>query len=127
MNRNRSFKLGLLAVLMSLPLASQADSPSNNYTTNTPIHHDSTPSTFTKISDDANDATIASEVRAKFESDPDIPMENLTVSSKKGVVTVKGHVKSKAQLEKIVNKAKTIDGVHTVDTTNVVVGSEAHH
>jgi hyperosmotically inducible periplasmic protein len=59
-------------------------------------------------------ARITSEVKLKFAADDTVKALNIDVDTSNGVVTLNGTVNSKAELQKAIQLAKTVDGVKEV-------------
>jgi hypothetical protein len=70
----------------------------------------------------ANDAAIVSNLNGKILADPDLKFLQINVNSYEGNVTLTGRVPSEAAQSKLMNLAKSIEGVKSV-TPNLVVGS----
>jgi hyperosmotically inducible periplasmic protein len=58
-----------------------------------------------------SNARITSEVKLKFAADDTVKALNIDVDSNNGVVTLNGTVNSKAELQKAIQLAKSVDGV----------------
>ena len=61
-----------------------------------------------------SDAMISTKVKAEFAKDKDVSAMKINVDTDKGVVTLKGTAKSKAEAEKAETLAKNVAGVSTV-------------
>lgn len=61
-----------------------------------------------------SNARITSEVKLKFAADDTVKALNIDVDTDNGVVTLNGSVNSKAELQKAIQLAKSVDGVHHV-------------
>lgn len=61
-----------------------------------------------------SNARITSEVKLKFAADDTVKALNIDVDTDNGVVTLNGTVNSKAELQKAIQLAKSVDGVHHV-------------
>lgn len=61
-----------------------------------------------------SNARITSEVKLKFAADDTVKALNIDVDTNNGVVTLNGTVNSKAELQKAIQLAKSVDGVHHV-------------
>lgn len=61
-----------------------------------------------------SDSTITAKVKADLLADKDISSLSISVKTKKGQVTLTGHVPDKTQKQKIVQITKGIDGVKSV-------------
>jgi hyperosmotically inducible periplasmic protein len=61
-----------------------------------------------------SNARITSEVKLKFAADDTVKALNIDVDTNNGVVTLNGTVNSKAELQKAIQLAKTVDGVTQV-------------
>ena len=60
------------------------------------------------------DAAITSEAKLKFAADDTVKALNIDVDTNNGVVTLRGTVNSKAELNQAVRLAKSVDGVKKV-------------
>jgi hyperosmotically inducible periplasmic protein len=69
----------------------------------------------------ATDASITAAVKMKMADDPLVGAFNIDVDTKDGKVTLNGKVKSKAEADKAVQIARSVDGVKSV-SSNLVVG-----
>ena len=64
-----------------------------------------------------DDATITTRVKTVFVNDPVVGALRIDVDTFKGVVTLSGRVKTKAEEEKAIELARTIKGVVDVKST----------
>lgn len=64
--------------------------------------------------DVATDASITAAVKMKMADDPDVMARNIDVDTSDGEVTLTGHVKSRAEADKAVAIARSVDGVKAV-------------
>ena len=69
------------------------------------------------VGDTMDDATITTRVKTVFVSDPVVGTLRIDVDTFKGVVTLSGRVKTKAEEEKAIELARTIKGVVDVKST----------
>jgi hyperosmotically inducible protein len=69
------------------------------------------------VGDTIDDATITTRVKTALLNDPDVGGLAIDVDTFKGVVTVSGRVKSKAEEDKVVSIARRTDGVSDVKST----------
>jgi hyperosmotically inducible protein len=67
-----------------------------------------------------SNARITSEVKLKFAADDTVKALNIDVDTSNGVVTLNGTVNSKAELQKAIQLAKTVDGVKQVKSNLTV-------
>jgi osmotically-inducible protein OsmY len=91
----------LLAVLLTLPLLAACGK---------------------SVGETIDDATITTRVKTAFINDKDIGAMRIDVDTFKGVVTLSGRVKSKAEETRAISLAKTIRGVVDVKSTLQVEG-----
>jgi hyperosmotically inducible protein len=61
-----------------------------------------------------SDAMITTKVKAELAKDKTVSATKINVDTDKGVVTLRGTAKSKAEAEKAVTLAKNVEGVSTV-------------
>ena len=90
----------LLAVALSLPLLACGKS----------------------VGETIDDATITTRVKTAFINDKEVGAMRIDVDTFKGVVTLSGAVKSKAEETKAIGLAKSINGVVDVKSTLQVGG-----
>lgn len=69
-----------------------------------------------------DDATITSKVKTALLADPDISSLKINVDTDKGVVRLKGEVKSMALRKKAESIARDVEGVKKVDNQLVITG-----
>jgi osmotically-inducible protein OsmY len=69
------------------------------------------------VGDTMDDATITTRVKTVFVNDPVVGTLRIDVDTFKGVVTLSGRVKTKAEEEKAIELARTIKGVVDVKST----------
>jgi osmotically-inducible protein OsmY len=69
------------------------------------------------VGDTIDDATITTRVKTALLNDPDVGGLAIDVDTFKGVVTVSGRVKSKAEEDKVVSIARRTGGVTDVKST----------
>ena len=74
------------------------------------------------VGETIDDATITTRVKTAFINDPMIGALRIDVDTFKGVVTLSGRVKSKAEEAKAIALAKSITGVVDVKSTLQVEG-----
>ena len=74
------------------------------------------------VGETIDDATITTRVKTAFINDPAIGGLRIDVDTFKGVVTLSGRVKSKAEEVKAMEIAKTITGVVDVRSTLQIEG-----
>ena len=65
------------------------------------------------------DGWITTKVKAELMTTKDIPSTDISVTTTNGVVTLSGILDSKAQVQKSVAVAKTVKGVHRVDSSGL--------
>lgn len=75
-----------------------------------------------KTGEVVTDASITAAVKMKMADDPLVKARNIDVDTKDGVVTLNGTVGSKAEEQKAIDLANTIDGVKKV-VSNLTVSS----
>jgi hyperosmotically inducible protein len=63
------------------------------------------------------DTWITTKVKAELMTTKGISSNDISVTTKNGVVTLSGMVNTKAQLQKSVAVAKAVKGVHSVDSS----------
>lgn len=66
-------------------------------------------------SETLTDQRITSTVKSKLIADPDISGMDINVDTHKGIVTLKGFVKSATAVDRAVYLAETVEGVRRVD------------
>lgn len=91
----------LLAVLLTLPLLAACGK---------------------SVGETIDDATITTRVKTAFINDKDVGALRIDVDTFKGVVTLSGRVKSKAEETRAISLAKSIRGVVDVKSTLQVEG-----
>jgi osmotically-inducible protein OsmY len=69
------------------------------------------------VGETIDDATITTRVKTALLNDPDVGGLKIDVDTFKGVVTLSGAVKSKAEEQKAISLARRIDGVKDVKST----------
>lgn len=69
------------------------------------------------VGETMDDATITTRVKTVFVNDPVVGALRIDVDTFKGVVTLSGRVKTKAEEEKAIELARTIKGVVDVKST----------
>ena len=69
------------------------------------------------VGDTIDDATITTRVKTAFVNDPVVGALRIDVDTFKGVVTLSGRVKTKAEEAKAIELARTITGVTDVRST----------
>ena len=99
--KSKKFVAMLLAVLLALPLVSACGK---------------------SVGETIDDATVTTRVKTAFINDKEVGAMRIDVDTFKGVVTLSGSVKSKAEEDKAVALAKTINGVVDVKSTLQVGG-----
>jgi hyperosmotically inducible protein len=94
--RSKKFTATLLALVLTLPLLAACGKT---------------------VGETIDDATVTTRVKTAFINDPMVGALRIDVDTFKGVVTLSGRVKSKAEEEKAVTIAKSIKGVTDVKST----------
>lgn len=69
------------------------------------------------VGETIDDSTITTRVKTALLNDPDVGGLRIDVDSFKGVVTLSGRVKTKAEEDKAVSIARRTDGVSDVKST----------
>lgn len=69
------------------------------------------------VGETIDDATITTRVKTAFINDPVVGALRIDVDTFRGVVTLSGRVKSKAEEAKAIQIARTVDGVTDVKST----------
>ncbi|HEX4481791.1 MAG TPA: BON domain-containing protein [Rudaea sp.] len=69
-----------------------------------------------KSSQPGTDTWITTKVKAELATTKGISSNDISVTTKNGIVTLSGVVASKAQVQKSVAVAKAVKGVHSVDS-----------
>ena len=73
------------------------------------------PSTTEKVKENVGDAVITTKIKAEYAKDKDVSALNIKVDTDdKGVVTLSGNAKSKAEVDKAVKIARDTKGVNSV-------------
>ncbi len=70
-----------------------------------------------KSSQPGTDTWITTKVKAELATTKGISSNDISVTTKNGIVTLSGVVASKAQVQKSVAVAKAVKGVHSVDAS----------
>jgi hyperosmotically inducible periplasmic protein len=73
-----------------------------------------------EAADISGDARIENEVKSKFAADDMIKSRNIRISSKDGVVTLKGTVRSSEEQDEAVRIANSVTGVKEVKTEIII-------
>ena len=68
----------------------------------------------TKAANGQTDSNITTVIKGKLAEDPVLREKDLNVSTDDGIVTVGGKVETQAQADKVVDLAKSVEGVRTV-------------
>jgi osmotically-inducible protein OsmY len=74
-----------------------------------------------QVAGGATDASITAAVKMKMADDPLVGAFDIDVDTSEGNVTLNGKVKSKAEADKAVQIARSVDGVKSVKS-NLVIG-----
>jgi len=69
-----------------------------------------------------DDATITAQIKTAFVADPDVNALKINVDTAKGVVTLKGEVKSMALRRKAESLATGVKGVKSVENQLMITG-----
>jgi len=75
------------------------------------------------VGETMDDATITTRVKTVFVNDPVVGTLRIDVDTFKGVVTLSGRVKSKAEEQKAIELARTVKGVVDVKSTLTIEAS----
>jgi hyperosmotically inducible protein len=70
-----------------------------------------------KSAQPGTDTWITTKVKAELATTKGISSNDISVTTKNGIVTLSGVVDSKAQVQKSVAVAKSVKGVHSVDSS----------
>jgi hyperosmotically inducible protein len=73
-----------------------------------------------KIGDEAKDAAITTSVKMKLAADDKVKASTIDVDTENGVVTLNGHVESKAEESRAIKIAKSVDNVRSVKSNLAV-------
>jgi hyperosmotically inducible protein len=73
-----------------------------------------------KVEEAVSDAGITTKVKMKFAEDSQVSALNIDVTTKDGVVSLKGDVKSQAEADRAIELTRTVDGVRSVRSDLVV-------
>jgi hyperosmotically inducible protein len=98
----------LLAFTMALSVGSPA------------LLADTTDSSPASSNQPVTDTWITTKVKADLATTEGIKSGDITVTTKNGLVTLSGNVASKAQVQKATAVAKSVKGVHDVDTSALI-------
>ena len=79
-----------------------------------------TKETGEKVKEAVSDAGITTKVKMKFAEDPQVSALNIDVTTKDGVVSLKGNVNSKSEADRAIELTHSIDGVRSVQSDLVV-------
>ena len=99
--RQKRFTATLLALVLALPLLAACGKT---------------------VGETIDDATVTTRVKTAFINDPLVGALRIDVDTFKGVVTLSGRVKSKAEEDKAIAIAKSIKGVTDVKSTLQIEG-----
>ena len=99
--RQKRFTATLLALVLALPLFAACGKT---------------------VGETIDDATVTTRVKTAFINDPMVGALRIDVDTFKGVVTLSGRVKSKAEEDKAIAIAKSITGVTDVKSTLQIEG-----
>lgn len=91
-------------------------SPMNRDTA--PMNRDATPSRGASAT--MSDAAITAKVKTQLIKDHDVSAMNVNVDTASGVVTLKGHAKSRMESDKAASLARSVEGVKSVKNELVV-------
>jgi hyperosmotically inducible protein len=69
-----------------------------------------------------DDATITSKVKAALIADPDISAFKINVDTDKGVVKLKGEIKSLALRRKVETIVRGVEGVQSINNQLIITG-----
>ena len=117
MNRLVAFPVVLLAIWLSVGCASarRSGSAAKDATVATGREvGDKTEDVAEKVAEKTTDATITAAVKMKFAADKTVDALKIDVDTKDNLVTLTGTVNSKAEAEKAVALAKSVEGVKGV-------------
>jgi hyperosmotically inducible protein len=73
-----------------------------------------------------SDADITKDINSKIESTETTSKSKIDVTTKQGVVTLKGNLQTEGEASSAVESANSIDGVKDVDTENLMVKNSSH-
>ena len=76
-----------------------------------------------KVKDAVDDAGITTKIKAEYAKDKAVSAMNISVNTDKGVVTLTGNAKSKAEADKAASIAKNTSGVTSVKN-DIKVGAD---
>ena len=76
-----------------------------------------------KVKDAVDDASITTKIKAEYAKDKAVSAMNISVNTDKGVVTLTGNAKSKAEADKAASIAKNTAGVTSVKN-DIKVGAD---
>jgi hyperosmotically inducible protein len=76
------------------------------------------------VGETIDDATITAQVKTKLLNDPDVGGLRIDVDTSKGLVTLSGVVKTRAEAEKAVQLARSVNGVRDVRSTLQIVPTQ---
>lgn len=105
-------KTSLLIMLLSASLAAGCNTMSGKSS-------DGSQKTAGQVVDDA---TITSKVKSALAADPDISAFKINVDTQKGVVKLKGEIKTLALRRKAESIVRDVQGVKSVDNQLVITG-----
>ena len=69
-----------------------------------------------------DDATIGTQLKARYAADPDISALKINVDTNQGVVRLRGEVKTLALRRKAEALVKAVPGVKSVDNQTIITG-----
>jgi hyperosmotically inducible periplasmic protein len=75
---------------------------------------DTAPAAKKESSGPVDDAVISTKIKSEYAKDKDVSALRINVDTDKGVVTLRGTAKSKAEADKAVSIAKNVSGVSSV-------------
>jgi hyperosmotically inducible protein len=71
-----------------------------------------------------SDAWITREIKERLSSAADMPGMEIHVETRGGMVSLSGQVASQADADRMVNIARTVDGVISVDDSRLIIGGK---
>ncbi len=77
------------------------------------------------IGETLDDATITTRVKTALLNDTSVTATDIDVNTSAGIVTLSGQVRSKAEADRIVQRARTVPGVKDVRSQLKIAGSRS--
>jgi hyperosmotically inducible protein len=106
-------------LLVSIMLLAACSSMSGSSSSGASTSSGSSSSSAGQVTDDS---AITAKVKSALLADPDISSLKINVDTTKGVVTLKGEIKTMALRKKVESIVRGVDGVKGVDNQLIITG-----